>query len=117
MDSALFGLGGCIAFALPFLAIATLLAHYYIRRTLWQYKKRRGKANPGFCPSSVALGTIFLFAQVFLSALCTHAVEIRQDVDVRKEDEGEPETLAKQLRRQLVWIRRGEPVERLMLRL
>jgi hypothetical protein len=41
----------------------------------------------------------------------------REKADVEEDDEGDPETPAKQLSRQLKRIRRGEVVERLVLRL
>jgi hypothetical protein len=63
------------------------------------------------------LATVFLFTQIFYRPSLTHVVEAREDAEVEKEDEGEPESLSKQLLRQLLRIRRGEPVERLVLRL
>ena len=46
-----------------------------------------------------------------------YVVEARQEEDADEDDDGEPESLTKQLDRQLRKIRRGEPVERLVLRL
>jgi hypothetical protein len=45
------------------------------------------------------------------------AVEARLEVDAEEDDAGDPETPAKALERQLRRIRRGEPVDRLILRL
>jgi hypothetical protein len=49
------------------------------------------------------------------SAACI--VRTQEDEDADEDDEGDPEDLKKQLSRQLKRIRRGEPVERLVLRL
>jgi hypothetical protein len=110
-------LGGGLASAFPFLAICAILVHYFLRRAAWRSKQRRGHAQPGFYPSAAALGTILLFAQMFYRPSVAYAVEARLEVDVEEDDAGDPETAAKQLERQLRRIRRGEPVDRLVLRL
>ena len=43
--------------------------------------------------------------------------QIRQEEDVDEDDQGGPDTPARRLHRQLRLIRRGEPVERLILKL
>lgn len=108
---------GYLALALPFLAVAAILLHYCARRMVWRRRKRRVGANPGFCPSSAALGTILLFAQTFYRPSIAYVVEVRQEVDVEEDDAGDPDAPARQLERQLRRIRRGEPVDRLVLRL
>ncbi len=79
--------------------------------------QRLGRKNSGFCPSSSALGIALLFLQVFYRPSVANVVEIKQDEDVDEDDEGDPEGLTKQLNRQYKRIRRGEPVERLVLRI
>jgi hypothetical protein len=106
-----------IAFSAPFLAIAVILVHYQLRRAAWRRKRRLGKRNLGFCPSSSALGTALQFLQVVYRPNVAYVVKAKQDEDADEDDAGEPETLAKQLHRQLRRIRRGEPVDRLVLRL
>jgi hypothetical protein len=59
----------------------------------------------------------FLFLQMFWQPSLSHAIEVREKVDVEEDDKGEPETVTKQLHRQLRRIRRGEAVDRLVLRL
>jgi hypothetical protein len=44
-------------------------------------------------------------------------LKVQEDEDADEDDEGDPENLKKQLSRQLKRIRRGEPVDRLVLRL
>jgi hypothetical protein len=117
MNANLFYLCGYIAFSLPFLAIAATLVHYCIRRATWKRKKRCGVTSPGFCPSSSTLGMVLLFAQMFYRPTVSYVLEARQDEDVEEDDQGDPETITKQLSRQLKRIRRGEPVGDLVLRL
>jgi hypothetical protein len=101
----------------PALAIVAILLYYQLRRALWRRNNRRGRKNRGFCPSSVALGMALQFLQVFHRPSMTHVVEARQDEDAEEDDEGDPESPTKQLNRQLKRIRRGEWVDRLVLRL
>jgi hypothetical protein len=46
-----------------------------------------------------------------------YVLEAKQDEDAEEDDKGDPESLTKQLDRQLKRIRRGEPIDRLVLRL
>jgi hypothetical protein len=101
----------------PFIAIAAILSLYLIRRVPWVRQTRTGRRLFGIQPSAVGLGMAFLFLQVFWRPSLSHVIEDRQKVDVEEDDEGEPDSLMKQLHRQLRRIRRGEPVERLVLRL
>jgi hypothetical protein len=117
MNANLLYLYGYIASSLPFLAIVALVARYSLRRAEWQRSRRRGEKNPGFCPSSSALGMIFLFAQMFYRPTVSYVLEARQDEDVEEDDQGDPEGITKQLNRQLKRIRRGEQVGDLVLRL
>ena len=107
------------AFAMdaPFLVIAVLFLVYLVRRAIWKRKKRRGETCSAFCPPSFALGTLMLFAQMFYRPIVSHVVETRQEADVEEDDQGDPDTEAKQLSRQLKRIRRGEDVGDLVLRL
>jgi hypothetical protein len=108
---------GYLALSLPFLLIVAILLYYCARRAVWKRGKRRTRANPAFCPSSAALGTILLFAQVFYRPSVACVAEVRQEMDVDEDDAGEPETPAGELERQLRRIRRGEREGRLVWRL
>jgi len=101
----------------PFLAIAAILVHYLLRRAAWKRGRRLRKRITGYCPSSFALGMALQFLQVFYRPSVDYVLQAKQEVDVEEDDEGEPETVQKQLNRQLKRIRRDEAVDRLVLRL
>jgi len=104
-------------FSAPFVAIVAILCLYLIRRVPWVRQTRRGRRLFGVQPSAVGLGMAYLFLQAFWRPSLSHAIEARQKVDVEEDEEGEPESLMKQLHRQLRRIRRGERVDQLVLRL
>ncbi len=108
-----------LLFASPFLAMVAILAHYQLRRSVWRRKKRKGKKNPGFCPSAAALGAVFVFMPVFYRPSVDFLVKarIQQEEKVDEDDQGDPETHEKSLSRQLRRIRRGDRVETLEVRL
>ena len=108
---------GIFAGFIPFLAIIVILLHYSLRRVLWRRGKRLGKSNLGFYPTSFALGMALQFMQVYWKPSVAYVLEEKQDEDADEDDEGDPEGLNKQLSRQLKRIRRGEPVDQLVLRL
>ena len=108
----------CIyAMSLPFVAIVLILFHYFLRRLLFRRCKRLRKGRLGFYPSAFALGMAFQFMQVFTRPSIAYVLEEKQKDEAEEDDEGDPETLQKQLGRQLRRIRRGEPVDRLVLRM
>ncbi|MGA9128480.1 MAG: hypothetical protein WB425_10100 [Terracidiphilus sp.] len=108
---------GFIALSAPLWSVVAILVYYQLRRAVWRRNRRHGKKNLGFCPSSAAMGMALLFLQVFHRPSVAHVVEARQDKDADEDDDGDPESLNKQLHRQLKKIRRGETVDRLVLRL
>jgi hypothetical protein len=101
----------------PFLAIGAILAHHLLRRT----RRWRGKWRPkrifGYYPSAFALGMALQFLQVFFRPSVEYVLEAKLDEASEEDDQGNPDSAAKQLNRQLKGIRRGEPVDRLVLRL
>ena len=100
------------ALGAPFLAIVGLLFYYSFRRANCRRRQKQGK-NPGFCPSSAALGVIFLFVQVFYHPAESHVIAAQLEEQEDQDDQGDPERAAKTLDRQLKRIRRGEFVENL----
>jgi hypothetical protein len=106
-----------LAFDFPFLAIAVIFLHYCVRRAVWRRKRRRGVRCAGFCPSACAMGLALLFMQMFYRPTVSNVIEVIEHEDADEDDQGDPESLAKQLHRQLKRIRRGEPVGDLVLRL
>ena len=101
----------------PFLLIALIVGYQQMQRVRWVRTTRVGRRLFGVQASAVGLGMAFLFLQAFWRPSISHAIEVRQEVDAEDDDGGEPETVEKRLSRQLKRIRRGEPVERLELRL
>lgn len=110
------------ALYVPFLLIGLILVHYVLIRVLWRRRKRSGKGHLGFYPSALALSLAFQFIQVYHRPSMAHVLEARQDAaeDAEEDDNGDPETPARRLkhfRRQLKRIRRGDPIDRLVLRI
>jgi len=63
------------------------------------------------------MGLALLFMQMFYRPAVSNVIEVIEHEDADEDDQGDPESLAKQLHRQLKRIRRGEPVGDLVLRL
>jgi len=103
--------------ALPFLLIVLILVYYVLRRAVWKCCRRLGWKRLGYYPSAFALGLALQFVQVLYRPTVEYVLEARLDEDADEDDNGDPEKLATQLHRQLRRIRRGQPVERLILRL
>ncbi len=101
----------------PFVPIPLILVYCQLRTAAWKRRKRLGKKNFGFCPSSFALGMAFQFAPKFYRPSASFSIEARLQEDVEEDDQGDPEAPAKHLHRQLRRIRRGEQIETLVLRL
>jgi len=108
---------GSLASSAPFWAVAAILVHYQVRRAAWRRNRRHGKKIGGFCPSSAALGVALLFLGVFYRPSVANIVEVKLDQEADEDDSGDPDALTKELDRQLRRIRRGEPVENLVLRI
>jgi hypothetical protein len=104
-------------FGAPALAIVGILAHYQLRRVAYRRNRRRGRKKLGYYPSSFALGLVLQFMQVYWRPSVAYAVEEKQEEDADEDDASDPESPTKQLNRQLRRIRRGEPVDGLVLRL
>lgn len=106
-----------VLLASPFLAIVGILACHQVRQSVWKREKRNGKRVLGFCPPSVALATTFLLLTTFYRPRMEFAIEASEREEVEEEDQGDLETPEKHFNRQLWRIRRGDPVERLEMRL
>jgi len=99
----------------PFVAILLILTHYALRRILWRSGRRAG-----FCPSACALGMAFQYMQVWTRPNVEYVLAEKQKEDAEEDGEGDPDSPEARLRhfhRQLRGIRRGDPVERLVLRI
>jgi hypothetical protein len=117
MNMSLLYLCGYLAAMSPFLAIVAILAHYCLRRGMSKARKWRRRTASSFCPSATALGIVLLFVQILYRPTVSYVLEVKQDEETKDDDQGDSETLTRQLGFQLKRIRRGEPVDRLVLRL
>jgi hypothetical protein len=86
---------------------------FCLRRFLWRRRRRRGKSNPGFCPTFTSAGNALHSLQAIAQPRIQHVLEEKYDDAAEDDDEGEPVSPEKHLHRQLKRIRRGETVERL----
>lgn len=105
---------------LPLQAIVMILAHFLVRRALWRRRARLSKGRQGYYPSTVALGMALQFMQVFTRPSVAYVLNEKQKEEAEEDDNGDPESPQARLRqfhRQLRRIRRGEPVDRLVLRM
>jgi hypothetical protein len=105
-----------LASAVPFLSIPALFLIFYLRRIGWRLKKHLRIKRPGFRPSYVALGNALQTLEVLTRPNVDYVLEQKYDEDTNEEDQGDPDDPAAQLNRQLKRIRRGEHVDRLVLR-
>jgi hypothetical protein len=117
MDLDSFYIFSQILFSLPAVAVAFILADYFRRRAAWRRRKRMGVKNQGFYPSAKAMGNAFQHLEVFTRPSMAYVLDAKEEAEVEEDDEGDPETLVRQLHRQLRRIRRGEAIERLVFRL
>jgi len=108
---------GFLCSSAPFLAMGAILVHYQLRRTSWRRNLRKSRRLSGFCPSAAAMGMVLVFMQIVWRPSAANFFAAQQEEDADEDDAGDPESLAKQLNQQLKRIRRGESVERLVLRL
>ena len=101
----------------PFLAILFILAYYYLFRVPWWRNGKLKKRRSGFY--SEGLGTVLLGLTLIYRPRIHYAIEAqqRQVEDADEDDNGDPDTPARHLLRQLRRIRRGETVDRLTLKL
>jgi len=107
---------GILLLNVPYIAVVVILLHYVWRRAAWRRGKRLGRKRLGYYPSAFALGMVLQFVEVFYRPSVDYVLETKQEEVVEEDDEGDPETGTMQLSRQLKRIRRGERVERLVLR-
>jgi hypothetical protein len=108
---------GSLVLASPFLVIVAILVHYHLRRAIFRRNQRLGRKNRGFCPSSFALGTALQLIPMFYRPSMDFAIKARAVEVIEEDDEGGPEKPAKHLHRQLRQIRRGDPVDTLVVEL
>ena len=102
--------------ALTLVGIAVFLSR--LKQLIWKPKGPRRSGLFGRLAANAALGISFLpFAAIYRPRMIEVAkAQIRQQEDVDEDDNGAPDTPIRHLLRQLRRIRRGEEVDRLILK-
>jgi hypothetical protein len=116
---ALYSAIAALAMGSPFLAILLILAYYYLFRVPWGRNRKSGRRRSRlFSPSSAGLGTVLLGLTLIYRPRLQYAIEAqqRQVEDADEDDDGDPESPTRSLLCQLRQIRRGESVDRLILK-
>src|ERR1700739_1978662 len=109
---------GASAPVLAMCGVALLLAWNHVYQALFN-KKHRGPRRVGLFLPSAALGFAFMTLPIVYRpnlALFVKA-QIRQQEDADDDENGDPDSPKRFLHRQMRKIRRGEPVDRLKVRL
>jgi hypothetical protein len=117
MHPSISGILAMLAVSFPGWLIVGLLLVYVQRRAGWKRRRRLGVLTVGFCPSAFALGTAFQSVQVFHRPSMAYVMEAKLEEDAEQDDQGSPDSLSRQLHHQLRRLRRGQPIDRLVLRL
>jgi hypothetical protein len=114
-----YGAVAAMAMGSPFLAIFLILAYYYLLRVPWLRNRKTGRRKSMFSMPSTGLGTVVIGLTLIYRPRIEYAIEAqqRQVEDADEDDNGDPDTPARHLLRQLRRIRRGEKVDRLTLKL
>ena len=100
----------------PFLAIPALLLTFYLRRGLTRRKKQKEPYYMGFSPSAFALGLSLQYLQMtFTQPSVEYILEQKYEEDEDLDDQGDSDDPDTKLHSQLKRIRRGEPVDRLIV--
>lgn len=100
----------------PLYAVPLLLVYFCLLRLRWRFRRRLGKKNLGFRPSTADLGCAFQLWQAKYRPTVAHVIEAKQQEDTDEDDDGGPDHPARHLHKQLKRIRHGEQVDRLTLR-
>jgi hypothetical protein len=117
MSPAFFYAFGMSAAMFPFLSIAAILLHHRLRLAARRRNRLQNGKDRGFWPTASALGTAFQFLHVIYQPSTAYVLEAKQEERADEDDSGDPEAPTKQLNRQLRKIRRGEPIDTIVLRL
>jgi hypothetical protein len=91
-------LGGLYFFS-AFFAIA-----FFFQRYRWRRRKRQGKSNWGFYPSSASLGNALQELSVMAQPQVEHVLEEKLNEDAEDDSEGGPENPVAHLHRQAAKI-------------
>lgn len=104
-----------------FLAGSVVFGYYCFTRALLRRRQRAAGRRSRFSAYGLALGLAFMqLVRVFYQPDIAYLLEVKRDEDADEDDSGDPESPEGRLRhfhRQLRRIRRGEVVDRLVLRM
>jgi hypothetical protein len=102
-------------------ALVMFFVYFCVASILQRRRQRTGRRRSRLSGYAVALGLAFMqLVRVFCQPDVGYLVDAKQDADQDEDDSGDPETpegRLKHFHRQLGRIRRGEPIERLELRM
>jgi hypothetical protein len=103
-----------------FLAVVVTFCCFCFSRVLLRRRQQSGRRRSRFSGYGLALGLAFTqLIRTFYQPDLEYVLEVKRDEDADEDDSGGPETPEGRLRhfhRQLRRIRRGEPVDRLVLK-
>ena len=100
-----------------YLFAAFITVAFFFQRFRWQRRKRKGKSNWGFYPSSASMGNALQQLSVIAQPRAAYVLEEKTKDDVEEDDEGGPEDPTAHLHWQAVKIQRGEKIDRLTAKL
>jgi hypothetical protein len=93
--------------------VALIAIAFFFQRYTWRRRKRQGKSNWGFYPSSASMGNALQALSIMAQPQVEHILEEKLNEDAEDDSEGDPEDPVAHLHRQAVRIRRGEKLDRL----
>jgi hypothetical protein len=103
-----------------FLAVVVTFFYFCFTRVLLRRRRQSGRRRSRFSAYGLALGLAFMqLIRTFYQPDVAYLLEVKRDEDADEDDSGDPETpegRLKHFHRQLRRIRRGEPVDRLVLK-
>ncbi|MGO9338158.1 MAG: hypothetical protein ACLPY1_11685 [Terracidiphilus sp.] len=103
-----------------FLAMAVIFGYFCFTRVLLRRRQRTRRRRSRLSGYGLALGLAFMqLIRTFYQPDLSYLIEVKQDEDADEDDSGDPETPEGRLRhfhRQLRRIRRGEPIDWLVLK-
>jgi hypothetical protein len=107
-----------LADAAPFLLLLLVSIFHFGRKHLGRTATRRGGKNRlGFTASTFTIGLALQNLETLMRPNVEHVIEQKYDEDAEDDTSGDPDLPKAQLHRQLRRIRRGEKVDRIILRL
>jgi len=101
--------------------LLVIFGYFCFTRVLLRRRQRTGRRRSRLSGYGFALGLAFMqLIRTFYQPDLAYILEVKQDQDADEDDSGDPETPEGRLmhfHRQLRRIRRGEPIDRLELRI